>query len=211
MEFPFADDVAGFRLWTLTSCQLQLIVGYPLITPRLFQGYFYVLPEDLTFVASPNFAEAAQNLVDALVENGFNRQEAEDFIKPIEVKEPSLLFQSVNYELPPKIILLPEVPDPEKLPLVLQNKVTIDPDKKTITLKKILYPDEIKAIEDILSKDEARGKWSYEANRHREEVKKVFKSPSEQGSLFRSLFCASNGVKSSSFLRRIISSKKAGI
>ncbi len=143
------------------------------------------LNKAFAFVASPNFVEAAQNLVDALVENGFNRQEAEDFIKPIEPRESLLPLQPGQHEPMVKIIELSEVPDPEKLPLVLRDKVIINLDKKTITVKKVLYPDEVRAVEDILSKDEARGKWSYEANRHREEVKQVFKSPSERGFTIR--------------------------
>jgi type III restriction enzyme len=159
----------------------EKILGRVLRLPYCKQKADEDLNKAFAFVASPNFAEAAQNLVDALVENGFNRQEAEDFIKPIEVKEPLLPFQPAHYEPSPKTITLSEVPDPEKLPLVLRDKIAINPEAKTITLKKALYPEEVKAIEDFLSKDEARGKWSYEANRHREEVKEIFKSPSERG------------------------------
>lgn len=164
---------------------VEQILGRVLRLPYCKQKEIEDLNKAFAFVASPNFAEAAQNLVDALVENGFNRQEAEDFIKPIEVKEPSLPFQPVRHEPPLKVIVLSEVPDPEKLPMALRDKIVINQDTKTITLKKVLYSEEVRAIEDILSKDEARGKWSYEANRHREEVKQIFKSPSERGFTIR--------------------------
>jgi type III restriction enzyme len=102
------------------------------------------------FVASPNFAEAAQNLVDALVENGFNRQEARDFIKPVDMGQGILGLVPVRRAPPLKTISLREVPPPEHLSPELRNKIEIDQKNKTITLKEVLYAEEETEVTNLL-------------------------------------------------------------
>src|SRR5208337_4960292 len=69
---------------------VEQILGRVLCLPYCRSKEAGELNRAYAFVASSNFAEAAQNLVDALVENGFNRQEATDFIKPFN-KEQGIL------------------------------------------------------------------------------------------------------------------------
>ena len=70
------------------------------------------------FVASPKFLEAANSLKDALIENGFQKMEAIDFIKPFEQVPISIrgpLFEQVSRS-----------PDFSKLPPILQKTVTYE-------------------------------------------------------------------------------------
>jgi type III restriction enzyme len=136
------------------------------------------------FVASPNFAEAAQNLVDALVENGFNRQEAQDFIRPFEPAQEALGLQYAHKTLPPKTITLPEVPDPKQLSSELQEKIEIDPIGKTIILRSVLDAGEETAVKELLVTEFAREKWTEGVRKYNEQITEIFKSPSERGFLF---------------------------
>jgi type III restriction enzyme len=136
------------------------------------------------FVASPNFAEAAQNLIDALVENGFNRQEARDFIKPIDMGQGILGLVPVRRAPPPKTISLREVPPPEHLSPELRNKIEIDQKNKTITLKEVLYPQEETEVTNLLISD-VRDTWIREVRQYNTEVAEILKSPSERGLPFQ--------------------------
>src|SRR4030067_2772611 len=59
---------------------VEQILGRILRLPQAHAKHHPELNKAYAFVASPNFAEAAQNLVDALVEIGFKKQEEKDFI-----------------------------------------------------------------------------------------------------------------------------------
>ena len=70
------------------------------------------------FVASPKFLEAANSLKDALIENGFQKMEAMDFIKPFEQVPISIrgpLFEQVSCS-----------PDFAKLPPTLEKTLTYE-------------------------------------------------------------------------------------
>jgi type III restriction enzyme len=70
------------------------------------------------FVASPKFLEAANSLKDALIENGFQKMEAIDFIKPFEQVPISIrgpLFEQVSRS-----------PDFSKLPPTLEKTLTYE-------------------------------------------------------------------------------------
>ncbi len=136
------------------------------------------------FVASPSFAEAARTLVDALVENGFNRQEAQDFIRPFEPDQEALGLQLAHKAPPPKTIALTEVPDPNVIYPELQRKIEIDPISKTIILRAVLDEREEAVIKDLLIMESARVQWTTEVRQYNEDVTEIFKCPSERGVMF---------------------------
>jgi type III restriction enzyme len=136
------------------------------------------------FVTSRSFGEAAQSLVDALVENGFNRQEASEFIKPAGIEQSALPLTRPSRPVPSKTIQLPEVPDPDRLPTELRQKIEVDREKRTITIKAPLYPEEEVQIRNCLVMDSARVTWVTESQKYREEIAEVFSSPSERGFRF---------------------------
>ncbi len=135
------------------------------------------------FVASPNFAEAANNLVDALIENGFERQEAEEFIRSVET-QPIFGLPEGKQKAPAKTIILGEVPDPKKISSNLLNKIEIDESKKTITLKTCLSQREEEEIKKQFKSSKVKEHWSNEVRNHRAETTEIFKSPAERGLLF---------------------------
>lgn len=113
---------------------LRLPYNRPRGAPELNRAY--------AFVTSRDFGEAAQSLVDALVDNGFNRQEAAEFIRPMQADQSPLPLGRQRKQVPPRQVKLPEVPDPAKLPLAIREKIDVDAEKRTITINAFLYPAE---------------------------------------------------------------------
>lgn len=182
-DCPFAYvlcSVAEQRAIGAVEQILGRVLRLPYCKPRANKD----LNRAYAFVASKNFAEAAQNLVDALVENGFNRQEAQDFIRPLEPTQEALGLQLTHKVLPPKTITLPEVPDPKQLYPELKRKIEIDPISKTIILSAVLDTREEEAVRDLLVMESAREQWTDEVRQYNEQVTEIFKSPAERGFLF---------------------------
>lgn len=143
------------------------------------------LDKAYAFVASPNFAEAANGLVDALVENGFNKQEAEDFIKPVEVEQKTFgpIFELSG--LPSKTVSFKEVPNLQKLSAALQAKIEIDPENKTITFRDVLSEKEVEELTSSVKSPKVRESLEVEAMEYKKAALEVFKSPAEKGMLFK--------------------------
>lgn len=182
-DCPFAYvlcSVAEQRAIGAVEQILGRVLRLPYCKPRVDKD----LNRAYAFVASSDFAEAAQNLVDALVENGFNRQEAGDFIRPFEPAQEALSLQHTRKALPPKTITLPEVPDLKQLDPELLKKIEIDPGKKTITLKEILNLEEAAALKETLIMEASRQQFEQEVRQYNEQVIEIFKSPAERGFLF---------------------------
>lgn len=156
---------------------LRLPHNKPRVMPDLNLAY--------AFVTSRNFGEAAQSLVDALVENGFNRQEAREFLKPAHEEQKTLALPRPQRTLPSKTIALPEVPDPQQLPTEVRDKVVVDQANHTITIKGMLYPEEATAVKKYLVSDVARVAWDTGTKQYRDDVVEIFKSPSERSAPFK--------------------------
>jgi len=177
-DCPFAYvlcSVAEQRSLGAVEQILGRILRLPYCKPRDVED----LNKAYAFVASSNFAEAAQNLVDALIENGFNRQEAQDFIKPSELTQPGLGFEYRGKMPPCKVITLSEVPDPERLSSKLRDKIDIDQENRTITLKNVLYGHEETEVKNLLVAHDVKDIWVREVRQYNAEVMEIFRSPSE--------------------------------
>jgi type III restriction enzyme len=164
---------------------VEQILGRVLRLPYCKPKEIDELNRAYAFVASPNFAEAAQNLVDALVENGFNRQEAKDFIKPGDVEQGILGLELFSRTPLPKTIILPEVPNPDLLSTELREKIEIDQQNKRITLKGVLYPEEEIEVANLFVARDVKDIWITEVRRYNTEAAEVFKSPSERALPFQ--------------------------
>jgi type III restriction enzyme len=107
------------------------------------------------FVASARFAEAANALADALVENGFEKMEAKDLIIPPEegrlpfVAGP--LFESLTEHVsePPNFSLMAEP---------VRAKVSFDRTTKTLTVTGELSESEMRAIQGSFTNPDDRAK-----------------------------------------------------
>jgi type III restriction enzyme len=182
-DCPFAYVLCSVAEQRATGA-VEQILGRVLRLPYCRPKESKELNRAYAFVASRNFAEAAQNLVDALVENGFNKQEAADFIKPLEPEQQALGLQQIQKALPPRTIALSEVPDPGKLYPSLREKIEINLENKTVTLKEVPSPEDEKAFGDQLVMESARLQWTTAVREYAEQVVEIYKSPAERGMVF---------------------------
>lgn len=163
---------------------VEQILGRVLRLPGCRQRTIEDLDRAYAFVSSRNFAEAANNLVDALVENGFNRLEAREFIRPVQPQMDGFTIPKALRTPQPKKVDLIDVPSVERLSPEVQAKIEIDADKKTITIKDVLTNEEEKEVQDSLLMDDSRKVWADAVQEHRAEAMGVVKSPSERGESF---------------------------
>ncbi len=155
---------------------LRLPYNRPRVAPELNRAY--------AFVSSRDFGEAANSLVDALVDNGFNRQEAAEFIRPARTDQPQLPLERHRKTIPPKTIKLTEVPVASSLPAAVREKIDVNQDERTVTIKEPLTTEEIAAVKDSLVSTAARDTWAAENIKFRAEAEEIFKSPSERNAPF---------------------------
>lgn len=136
------------------------------------------------FVRSGDFAHAAKSLVDALVENGFNKQEAQDVVTaaPSSQLSAPLVF---GRPLPPRRIRLEEVPQPSDIPAHLREKIEVNVEEKTVTLKAPLDIGEAEELKEFFPQHVVAERFLLEVERYRVESEEAQKSPSERGVIFK--------------------------
>ncbi|MGO9380118.1 MAG: DEAD/DEAH box helicase [Dissulfurispiraceae bacterium] len=123
-----------------SSTAVEQILGRILRLPKAFLKKRDELNMAYAFVASPHFAIAANSLTDALVQNGFERQEAKDLIVQRLPVQPSIPFE-VPLSAPLKVEL-PELPENMELPETLSGKVTLDLAGKQLIFRKPITESE---------------------------------------------------------------------
>lgn len=135
------------------------------------------------FVRSADFAQAAKSLVDALVENGFNKQEAQDVVTaaPSSQLSAPLVF---GRTVPPKTIHLDEVPRPSDIPTHLRGKVEVNAEKKTLTFKVPLDSTEAVELKKLFPEGKIAERLLFELEKYGIESNEALKTPSEKGVTF---------------------------
>lgn len=120
-----------------SSTSVEQILGRVLRLPKASLKNNDELNLAYAFVSSPHFSIAANSLTDALVQNGFERQEAKDLIvQKIPVQT------SIPIELPAVKVELPEIPEIKELPESVRGKVTLDLAGKQIVFRKPITESE---------------------------------------------------------------------
>jgi type III restriction enzyme len=113
------------------------------------------LNEAYAFVVSPNFADAAQNLRDALVEAGFEKFETQVMVQPVD-EQPSLFYPTIES---PLRALVQEIPDADKvaaLPNALRAVLEIDETAQELILSAPLSREDEEAVVGVFSTEAAR-------------------------------------------------------
>lgn len=179
-DCPFAYVLCSVAEQRSTGA-VEQILGRVLRLPDCRERTIDNLNRAYAFVSSRNFAEAANNLVDALVENGFNKLEAKEFITYSQPQFDILTISKTLRTPPPKRVDLPEVPRVERLSPEVLDKVEIDHDNKTITIKEVLSYEEEQEIKNSLMMQDSQKVWSDAVREHRDEAMGIVRSPSEKG------------------------------
>ena len=119
-DCPFAYvlcSVAELR----ASTAVEQILGRIMRLPQAKRKKQLKLNQAYAFSASQNFVDAAKALEDALVENGFQRHEAQAFVTPVQYsfEEPVVFMGATSVEVSEK-------PDLKELPKEVAGKVLFD-------------------------------------------------------------------------------------
>ena len=136
------------------------------------------------FAASENFSEAANSLTDALVQSGFERQEAKDLILPGRPEQPELPFDQGKYTpfMGVVTVTMEEEPELERLPASTRRKITFDADRKKLSFNGMMTEEEREEIRQVCATDAGRAgidrAFFLSAGRIPAEEKRT---PSEQG------------------------------
>jgi len=137
---------------------VEQVLGRVLRLPRATRKRHAELNCAYALAASPRFIEAATSLKDALVENGFQRMEAELFVMG---EEPQATFFGAGTLFFEAEQVVPETPDLSRLPTELRERVAFDPQTSTLTVTKALTEHDKTALEQCFSTRE--GKQAVEA------------------------------------------------
>ena len=132
---------------------VEQVLGRVLRLPRATRKKHPELNCAYALAASPRFMEAARSLKDALVENGFQRMEAELYVPG---EEPQATFFGAGTLFFEADQVVPETPDLTRLPAELRERVTFDPQTSTLTVTKALTEEDKAALEECFTTPEAK-------------------------------------------------------
>lgn len=178
-DCPFAYvlcSVAEMR----SSTAVEQILGRIMRLPKAKRKQNEELNMSYAFAASRNFIETANALEDALVQNGFNRQEAKDLITKIPEKPNGGLEQFWTKATE----AVPEAPKFDDLPLEIASKVTYDEQKGELTFTGVMEEQEKFALQHCFTTPEAKASIERVYRKTRGLPAEKPKSPAERGEIF---------------------------
>jgi len=177
-DCPFAYvlcSVAELR----ASTAVEQILGRIMRLPKAKRKKQLKLNQAYAFSASQNFVDAAKALEDALVENGFQRHEAQAFVTPVQylLEEPVVFMGATSLEISEK-------PDLKELPKEVAGKVLFDEEKSVITFQGEMQESEKQALVKCFKTTAAKATVEkiYNASRGITVTKAL--SPAERGEKF---------------------------
>jgi type III restriction enzyme len=178
-DCPFAYvlcSVAEMR----SSTAVEQILGRIMRLPKAQRKQDKELNMSYAFVASRNFIEAANALEDALVQNGFNRQEAKDLIGKIPEKPQGGLeeFWTMATET------VREAPKLDTLSKEIASKVAYDAQKGEISFSGVMGEAEKSALQNCFATPEGKAIIERVYRKSRGLPAEQPKSPAERGEDF---------------------------
>lgn len=178
-DCPFAYvlcSVAEMR----SSTAVEQILGRILRLPKASRKKNEDLNMAYAFAASRNFVDAANALEDALVQNGFNRQDAKSLITRIPASEQAGLdgFWAKASET------VTEVPKLETLPVEIADKITFDNATSTITFTGVMGDIEKQILKSCFSTPEGKASIEKVYRKSRGLTAEKLSTPAERGEEF---------------------------
>jgi type III restriction enzyme len=132
---------------------VEQILGRVLRLPRATRKRQAGLNCAYALAASPRFVAAAQSLKDALVENGFQKLEAELFVAEEPAQKSFFDTGTLFFEAEE---VVQETPALFGLPEGLRQRVTFDENTHTLTVRKLLTDQDRSELEKCFTTDEGR-------------------------------------------------------
>ncbi|MDY6971076.1 MAG: DEAD/DEAH box helicase family protein [Thermodesulfobacteriota bacterium] len=181
-----------------SATAIEQILGRVMRLPKAAWKNHEELNIAYAFATSVNFAEVANTLTDALVQSGFERQEAKDLIIPGRKDQMELPFDENEPFMGRVTVTMPEKPEIEKLSDEIRKKITFDDKEKKLSFFGAMSEEEREEIKAVCGTDESKagvdqaffvstGKNLDEEKRTPSEKKVLFSVPVlsiKQGNLF---------------------------
>ena len=170
-NFPYAITVQALRegwdchfayiLCSLaevhSTIYVEQILGRILRLPKAAWKKQEALNMAYAFAASKYFQEAANALTDALIQNGFERQEAKDLIVPMPAPSPGSLFDEPAAGV--VTVDIPEIPPIEVIPPALGAKVIFHAEERKMTYEGIMTTAERDESKKCFATGQAKPRW----------------------------------------------------
>lgn len=158
-DCPFAYvlcSIAEMR----SSTYVEQILGRVLRLPKAKSKQYDELNLAYAFAASVSFTEAANALADALVENGFEKQEVKDLIVPVHKEDDDLQpkFDEVGTLFETTTVEIPEIPKIKRLPPEVQRVVSLDAANMKLTFLGSMSMAERETLKECFSTAEGKAK-----------------------------------------------------
>lgn len=163
---------------------VEQIVGRVLRMPKAIRKANHELNLAYAFVASTNFAAALNQLGEALVENGFQKQEVADMIAKPAAPDLGPLFSYRATSGENLVFKISDAPALHKLPAELADKVHYDAENQTIEISSSLENQQLEAIGATFSTSIFRQQFSEAVQQARTRLSSPTASPAERGEKF---------------------------
>jgi len=181
-DCPFAYVLCSVAEMS-SGTAVEQILGRVMRLPHAKRKRQEPLNQAYAYAASANFAATAENLIDGLVQNGFNRLEAKDMVvlprqTQLDLKELPLFSQT-----PPTVtIAVSEAPQLDSLPAETAAKVHVDSASGAILFTGPMGERDLIALKACYETDE--GKTAVDRAFRETRVLYDTRSPAERGEIF---------------------------
>lgn len=108
------------------------------------------------FATSESFAEVAKSLEDALVQSGFEKQEAKDLIVAGVSEQQKFYFDEISRFMGAIMVPVPEEPNLEILPADIRDRVSFDNGEMILSLRGEIGAKEREGLKTCFSTDEGK-------------------------------------------------------
>lgn len=167
-----------------SATAVEQIVGRVLRMPKAIRKQTPELNMAYAYIASSNFIETLNTLADALVENGFEKQDAKNLVTQALPKDFGPLFGYRATGGETIAFKIAEAPTLEKLPDELANKVKYDTKTQTLELVSDITAEEIEAIKPAFKGKDVRKAFEQSAKDGKARIVASTFTPSERGEVF---------------------------
>lgn len=180
-DCPFAYVLVALSAQQSGTAVEQLL-GRVLRQPEAKERESKALNQSYAFVRSSDFAQAANDLRDSLVNGaGFERKDVRDFVTAQRADQRDLDFDRGRIVFKPVDVPLPEKPSISKLPDSLKSKVEWNAKAKTLTINTPLTETETAALQEVVKQESTKTLIAQAAETSRTVAIEHFITPAENG------------------------------
>lgn len=181
-DCPFAYVLCSVAEMS-SSTAIEQLLGRVIRLPNATRKVNVELNMAYAFSASKSFYEAANALTDALVQSGFQRQEAKDLITHSSVQT-NLAFGEPESFMGTATVIIQEIPKTTKIPSTIADKIIIDTSNKTLTLSGEINEQEYEELKKCFNAPEDKAAVERAYRKSRGLSLEENKSPAERGEKF---------------------------